>query len=148
MFVYVCVNTRDISSTHTWYGSGKIFRWYSENLPVTKGYLPLSVMIMHKFRSIPWTDGKRLPNLHKFMLPYRQSDQLDFHISKGSLVEWILGETIQSLKRRFRKLIGQYTLMFEQLQTLFVEVKGIVNLPHLCLMPKMITKCRIFTVYI
>ena len=25
MFVYVCVNTRDISSTHTWYGSGKIF---------------------------------------------------------------------------------------------------------------------------
>ena len=82
------------------------------------------------------------------MLPYRRSDQLNFHISKGSLVEWILGETIQSLKRHFRKLIGQYTLMFEQLQTLFVEVKGIVNLPHICLMLKMITKCRIFTVYI
>lgn len=126
----------------------KNFRWYSENLPVTKGYLPLSVMIMQNFRSIPWTDGKDLPTCINFMLPYRQSDQLDFHISKGSLVEWILGETIQSLKRCFRKLIGQYTLMFEQLQTLFVEVKGIVNLPHLCLMLKMITKCRIFTVYI
>ena len=105
-------------------------------------------MIMQNFRSIPWTDGKDLPTCINFMLPYRQSDQLDFHISKGSLVEWILGETIQSLKRHFRKLIGQYTLMFEQLQTLFVEVKGIVNLPHLCLMLKMITKCRIFTVYI
>ena len=76
------------------------------------------LMIMQNFRSIPWTDGKDLPTCINFMLPYRQSDQLDFHISKGSLVEWILGETIQSLKRCFRKLIGQYTLMFEQLQTL------------------------------
>ena len=126
----------------------KNFQWYSENLPVTKGYLPLSVMIMQNFRSIPWTDSKDFPTCINFMLPYRQSDQLDFHISTGSLVEWILGETIQTLKRHFRKLIGQYTLMFEQLQTLFVEVKGIVNLPHLCRTLKMITKCRIFTVYI
>ena len=42
-----------------------------------------------------------------------------------------MGETIQSLKGCLRKLIGQYTLMFEQIKTLFVEVKGMVNLPHL-----------------
>ena len=88
MFVYVCVNTRDISSTHTWYGSGKIFDGTQRICQSQRAiYLPLSVMIMQNFRSIPWTDGKDLPTCINFMLPYRQSDQLDFHISKGSLVE-------------------------------------------------------------
>lgn len=50
---------------------------------------------------------------------------MELYCGKGLLVRWLLGE--DGVKKRLRKVIGQAHLNFEELRTLLVEVKALLN---------------------
>ena len=101
MFVYVCLNMREISRTHMWYGSGRIFdgiKKICQSQRATCHYH--NYMKMQNLWGMLWKGDKDFPICKKSCI---QSDQLNFHSSKGSLGR-ILEETGSNCKEVLKKV--------------------------------------------
>ena len=75
-----------------------------------------------------WTGSKGLPICKKFCITFQTNRT--FIVVRAPWRGGFWEKLIQSVKKYLRKLIGRYILIFEQIQTLFVEVEAIVNLPN------------------
>ena len=63
--------------------------------------------------------GTSLSSLHE--------DHLDLHRRKSPMVGGFWERLVKSIKRPLKKVIGRTSLTYDQLQTLIVEIEGLLN---------------------